>query len=438
MVAKVLGKEPPMSTSDKLFREAQEVIPGGVNSPVRAWKAVGGNPLFIQRGKGSRIFDADGREYIDYVASWGPLILGHAHPQVVSALQEAIRRGTTFGAPTAKEVEMAREIREAFPSVEKVRLVNSGTEATMTAIRLARAYTQRAKVVKFSGCYHGHHDALLVRAGSGGMTLGVPDSQGVPEAYASLTLVAEFNNISSVEAYLSSEGGAIAAVIVEPVPGNMGVVLPDRDFLLALREMTRKWGVVLIFDEVISGFRLARGGAQELYRIEADLTCLGKIIGGGLPVGAVGGKEEIMDLLAPEGPVYQAGTLSGNPLATTAGLETLKLLRSPESYGYLNRLGEMMASGLRQAARESGIEACVNQIGSMFTLFFGVGEVRDYPTARKSNTEMFSRYFQGMLRRGIYLPPSQFEAAFLSLAHTEADVEETLRAAKEVLREIGP
>lgn len=423
-----------MSTSDKLFREAQEIIPGGVNSPVRAWKAVGGNPLFIQRAKGSCVVDADGREYLDYVCSWGPLIVGHAHPQVVSALENAIRRGTSYGAPTSKEIELARTIVEALPSIEKVRLVSSGTEAAMTAIRLARAYTGRAKIIKFSGCYHGHTDALLVRAGSGGMTFGVPDSTGVPEAYASLTLVAEFNDASSVEAYLQAEGNTIAAVIVEPAPGNMGVVPPDPGFLRILREATRRRDVVLIFDEVISGFRLARGGAQEVYGIEADLTCLGKVIGGGLPVGAVGGKREVMELLAPQGPVYQAGTLSGNPLATTAGVETLKLLRSPGAYDHLNRLGEMIASGLRQVLRDTGIRACVNQVGSMFTLFFGVDEVRNYATARQSDTQMFARYFQGMLDRGIYLPPSQFEAAFLSLAHTEADVQETLSAAKEVLQ----
>jgi glutamate-1-semialdehyde 2,1-aminomutase len=423
-----------MSTSDKLFREAQEFLPGGVNSPVRAWKAVGGNPLFIQRAKGSCVVDADGREYLDYVGSWGPLIAGHAHPQVVSALENAVRRGTSYGAPTAKEIELARMIVEAFPSVEKVRLVNSGTEATMTAVRLARAHTGRAKIIKFSGCYHGHTDALLIRAGSGGMTFGVPDSAGVPEAYASLTLIAEFNDTSSVETYLQAEGNNIAAIIVEPVPGNMGVVPPGPGFLPALREETRRRGIVLIFDEVISGFRLARGGAQEVYGVEADLTCLGKVIGGGLPVGAVGGKREIMELLAPQGPVYQAGTLAGNPLATTAGVETLKLLRSPGAYDRLNHLGEMMASGLRQVLHHTGVRACVNQVGSMFTLFFGVDEVTGYATSRPSDTQLFARYFRGMLDRGIYLPPSQFEAAFLSLAHTEADVEKTLSSAKEVLQ----
>ncbi len=425
-----------MSTSDKLFFEAQELIPGGVNSPVRAWKAVGGSPLFIQRAKGSRVIDADGKEYLDYVGSWGPLIAGHAHPQVVSALENVIRRGTSYGAPTAKEIELARAIVEAFSSIEKVRLVSSGTEATMTAVRLARAYTGKAKIIKFSGCYHGHTDALLVRAGSGGMTFGVPDSAGVPEAYTSLTLVAEFNDVPSVEAYLQAEGNNIAAIIVEPVPGNMGLVLPDPRFLQTLQEETRQRGIVLIFDEVISGFRLAQGGAQEVYGIEADLTCLGKVIGGGIPVGAVGGKREIMDLLAPYGPVYQAGTLSGNPLATTAGVETLKLLRSPGAYDHLDRLGEMMASGLRQAIQDVDIRACVNQIGSMFILFFGVDEVRDYAAASQSDTQIFAQYFRGMLDKGIYLPPSQFETSFLSLAHTEVDVEETLRAAKEVLSEI--
>jgi glutamate-1-semialdehyde 2,1-aminomutase len=423
-----------MSTSHKLFSEAEQYIPGGVNSPVRAWRAVGGNPLFIQRGRGCRVIDADGKEYIDYVGSWGPLIVGHAHPQVVKALEEALKRGMSFGAPTAKEIELAKLIVKSVPSIEKVRLASSGTEATMTALRLARAYTNRAKILKFAGCYHGHSDALLVRAGSGALTLSQPDSQGVPEAFASQTLVAEYNSLASVEAYLRAEH--VAAVIVEPVPGNMGVVLPEAGFLAGLRELTRAHGVVLIFDEVMTGFRLARGGAQEIYAIDPDLTCLAKVIGGGLPLAAVGGKRAIMDLLAPLGPVYQAGTLSGNPLAVTAGIETLKILDNPDAYARLDELGALMAEGLRRAIRDTGLVACVNQIGSMFTVFFGVDQVRDYTTATRSDTAMFARYFQGMIERGIYLPPSQFESAFLSLAHGEAEVEETVAAAREVFRSL--
>jgi glutamate-1-semialdehyde 2,1-aminomutase len=421
-----------MSTSYKLFLEAQEYLPGGVNSPVRAWRAVGGNPLFIQRGRGCRVIDADGKEYIDYVCSWGPLIAGHAHAQVVRALEETLKRGTSFGAPTAKEVELAKMIVEAVPSIEKVRLTSSGTEATMTALRLARGYTGRAKIIKFAGCYHGHSDALLVRAGSGALTFSLPDSQGIPEAFASQTLVAEYNNLASVEAYLRADPQAIAAVIVEPIPGNMGLVLPRPGFLEGLRALTRDYGVVLIFDEVISGFRVARGGAQEMYGIDPDLTCLGKVVGGGLPLAAVGGKRAIMDLLAPLGPVYQAGTLSGNPLAVTAGIETLKIIGSPGAYDHLNELGTLMAEGLRKAIQDAGIIACVNQLSSMFTLFFGVEEVYDSVTATRSDTDLFARYFQGMIERGIYLPPSQFETAFLSLAHSEAEVEETVAAAREV------
>jgi glutamate-1-semialdehyde 2,1-aminomutase len=421
-----------MSTSYKLFLEAQKYIPGGVNSPVRAWRAVGGNPLFIQHGRGCRVIDADGREYIDYVGSWGPLIVGHAHPQVVRTLEETLKRGTSFGAPTTREIELAKIIVEAVPSIEKVRLTSSGTEATMTALRLARGYTGRAKIIKFAGCYHGHSDALLVRAGSGALTFSIPDSQGVPEALASQTLVAEYNDLASVEVYLRAEPAAVAAVIVEPVPGNMGLVLPQPGFLDGLRALTRDYGVVLIFDEVISGFRLARGGAQETYGIDPDLTCLGKVIGGGLPLAAVGGKRAIMDLLSPLGPVYQAGTLSGNPLAVAAGIETLKLVGSSGTYARLTELGSLMAEGLRKTIRDSGIVACVNQLGSMFTIFFGVDQVHDYASATRSDTRLFARYFQGMIDRGIYLPPSQFETAFISLVHGEAEVEETIAAARQV------
>ena len=422
-----------MTASQELFLQAQRYIPGGVNSPVRAWRAVGGEPLFIQRGSGCRVVDADGREYIDYVGSWGPLIAGHAPRPVVEALREAVTQGTSFGAPTAREVELARTLVETVPSIEKVRLTSSGTEATMTALRLARGYTGRPKVIKFSGCYHGHSDGLLVRAGSGALTLSLPDSHGVPEAYTSQTLVAEYNDASSVRAYLEADPEAVAAVILEPVPGNMGVVQPEAGFLDALRDMTREFGVVLIFDEVMTGCRLAAGGAQEVFGIDPDLTCLGKVVGGGLPLAAVGGKAAIMDVLAPLGGVYQAGTLSGNPLAVTAGLETLKLAHAPGAYERLNDLGSALAEGFRDIIRETGIRACVNQIGSMFTVFFGVDHVRDYATATQADTETFARYFQGMIDYGIYLPSSQFESAFISLAHTDDDVQATLRAARSVL-----
>jgi glutamate-1-semialdehyde 2,1-aminomutase len=426
-----------MSTSDKLFRQAQEIIPGGVNSPVRAWRAVDGTPRFIQRGRGCRVVDADGKEYIDYIGSWGPLIAGHAHPQVVRALEDAVKRGTSFGAPTAKEIELARMVVDAVPSVDTVRLTSSGTEATMTALRIARGYTERTKIIKFAGCYHGHTDALLVRAGSGALTLSLPDSKGVPEAFASQTLIAEYNNLASVEAQLSANPDTVAAIIIEPVPGNMGVVLPDPNFLAELRRLTVEAGLVLIFDEVMSGFRLARGGAQELYGIDPDLSCFGKVIGGGLPLAAVGGRRDIMDCLAPLGPVYQAGTLSGNPLAVTAGIETLKLMNAPGAYERLNEIGTRLAEGLRRAIRDAGVQACVNQLGSMITVFFGVEQVRDYTSAVSCDTAMFARYFHGMLERGMYIPPSQFEAAFVSLAHGEAEIDETVFAATQVMQQLG-
>ena len=425
-----------MSTSQKLFEEAQKYIPGGVNSPVRAWRAVGGDPLFIQRGKGCRITDADGREYIDYVGSWGPLIVGHAHPQVVGALERVVKQGTSFGAPTVKEIELAKILIQTVPSLEKVRLTSSGTEATMTALRLARGYTGRTKIIKFSGGYHGHNDALLVRAGSGALTFSTPDSEGVPEAFSSQTLVAEYNDLASVVTYLEADPEGVAAVIVEPVPGNMGLILPERGFLEGLRRLTHDYGVVLIFDEVMTGCRLARGGVQEIYNIDPDLTCLGKVVGGGLPLAAVGGKAAIMDMLAPLGAVYQAGTLSGNPLAVTAGIETLKLVQGPGAYERLNALGDMLAEGLRKAIRETETKACVNQMGSMFTIFMGVENVRDYETATQSDTEAFARYFHGMIAHGIYLPPSQFEAAFLSVAHGEAEIQETIQAAGSVLKSL--
>jgi glutamate-1-semialdehyde 2,1-aminomutase len=419
--------------SEKLFAEACKHIPGGVNSPVRAWKAVSGTPRFVQRGAGSSVTDADGNTYIDYVGSWGAMILGHAPGQVLTAINEALRCGTSFGAPTPREVELARRISDALPSVEQVRLVSSGTEATMTAIRIARAATGRPKIIKFDGCYHGHADALLVRAGSGAMTLGVPDSPGVPEATASQTLVARFNDPAEIEARLRADGAAIAAVIVEPVVGNMGLVPPEPGFLEALREITAAHGTLLIFDEVMTGFRLAWGGVQNQLAIKPDLTCLGKVIGGGLPLAAVGGRRELMQHLAPVGPVYQAGTLSGNPLAVTAGLTTLEVLDKVGTYEKLEALGGQLEDGLRAALSARGTRACVQRRGSMWTLFFGLEVVRNADDARRSDTAAFGRFFHAMLERGVYLPPSQFEAAFISLAHTEADIAATVRAAEEAL-----
>jgi len=423
----------PSTISERLFERAARLIPGGVNSPVRAWQAVGGHPLFVQRAKGCNIWDADGRKYIDYVGSWGPMILGHAHPKVLQALQDSMQNGTSFGAPTAQEVELAQKLTEALPSMEMVRLVSSGTEATMAAIRLARAFTGRTKIIKFSGCYHGHADPLLVRAGSGAATFGVPDSAGVPEAVASHTLVAELNDLGSVEAYLKGDGQHVAAVIVEPVVGNMGVIPPEPGFLEGLRRLTREHGVLLILDEVMTGFRLAYGGVQNRWGIDPDLTCLAKIIGGGLPLAAFGGKRAVMELLAPLGPVYQAGTLSGNPLAVAAGLQTLELLATPGTYERLEALGAQLEAGLREALRSVDKPVCLNRVGSMWTVFFGTAAVRDANSARACDTELFSRWFRGMLEQGIYLPPSQFEAAFISLAHSEAEIDETVTAARRVL-----
>ncbi|HVN86929.1 MAG TPA: glutamate-1-semialdehyde 2,1-aminomutase [Candidatus Binatia bacterium] len=419
--------------SRKLFEEARKLIPGGVNSPVRAWKAVGGNPRFIQRARGSRVFDADGNAYVDYVGSWGPMILGHAHAKVLAAIHDAMRDGTSFGAPTAREIELARAIAQAIPSIEMVRLVSSGTEAGMTAIRLARAFTGRTKVLKFNGCYHGHSDGLLVRAGSGALTFGVPDSPGVPQAIASHTLIAEFNDRESVGAYFAAEGKQIAAVIVEPIVGNMGVVAPRAGFLEFLRETTSAHGALLIFDEVITGFRVAYGGVQPLMGIAADLTCLGKIVGGGLPLAAFGGRRAIMEQLAPVGPVYQAGTLSGNPLAVAAGLETLAQLRHGDPYTRLDTLGAQLETGLRAALSKHRVHGVVNRVGSMWTLFFGVDAMRSGTDIPLVDTATFAEFFHGMLDRGIYLPPSTFEAAFISLAHSEEDIDETVRAADETL-----
>lgn len=420
-------------TSEKLFAEAVACIPGGVNSPVRAWKAVGGHPRFIQRAAGSTVTDADGNTYIDYVGSWGPMIVGHAHHQVLRAIHEAMKQGTSFGAPTAREIELARRIAAALPSVEQVRLVSSGTEAAMTAIRLARAVTGRPRIVKFDGCYHGHADPLLVRAGSGAMTLGIPDSNGVPEAIASLTLVARFNDLAEIEARFAAEGDAIAAVIVEPVVGNMGLVPPAPGFLDGLRRVTERHGALLIVDEVMTGFRLAWGGVQVPMGIEADLTCLGKVIGGGLPLAAVAGRRDVMQQLAPVGGVYQAGTLSGNPLAVSAGLATLDLLERPGVYERLDALGARLEAGLAAALRRHGRRGCVQRAGSMWTLFLGVDRVADAEQARAADTAAFGRFFSAMLDHGVYLPPSQFEAAFISLAHGEADIDATIAAAERAL-----
>ena len=417
-----------------LFNKAKKYLVGGVNSPVRAFKAVGGKPVFIARGKGSKIFDVQGKQYVDLVSSWGPLILGHAHPAIVAAAKKALDNGTSFGACTELEIELAELIISAFPSIELVRLVNSGSEATMSAIRLARGYTGRDMIIKFAGCYHGHVDSLLVKAGSGVATLGVPGSLGVPKGLAKETIVLPFNDLAAVEKTLKKQGKKIAALIVEPIPGNMGVVLPQKGFLQGLRKLTRQYGVVLIFDEVISGFRVAYGGAQELLNIKADLTCLGKIIGGGLPVGAFGGKKEIMRCLAPEGNVYQAGTLAGNPLAMATGIATLKILRKNGVYQILEHSGKQLADGLRGAASQSGGGVKINRQGSMFTLFFTDQSVVDFKSAQSSDTNRFKKYFHKMLRQGVYLPPSQFEANFLSLAHSQKDLNKIIAAAERALR----
>jgi len=422
-----------MSRSHDLMKAAERVIPGGVNSPVRAFRGVGGQPVFVARGEGSRITDVDGRTYIDFVGSWGPLILGHAPAVVVEALTEAVRRGTSYGAPTELEVRMAEAIVAAYPSMEMVRLVSSGTEAAMSAIRLARGATGRDLLVKFDGGYHGHADSLLVKAGSGGATFSIPDSRGVPAALAALTATLEFNDVAGVRDLFQRRGHEIAAVIVEPVAGNMGVVGPAPGFLEALRDATTAHGALLIFDEVITGFRVAYGGAQERYGARPDLTCLGKIIGGGLPVGAYGGRREIMANVAPLGGVYQAGTLSGNPLAVAAGLATLAALRTPGVYERLEHLGASAERGIKDAARHAGIPLAVNRVGSMLTGFFCDGPVTDYASARRADTKRYAAFFHGMLERGVYLAPSQFEAAFVSLAHSDADLEHAARAAAEAL-----
>ena len=420
-----------------LYGKALKMIPGGVNSPVRAFKAIGIPPSFIERAKGSKIWDVDGNEYIDYVGSWGPMILGHAHPKVMEALRRVIPKGTSFGAPTRLEVELAIKVMKAFPSIELVRMVSSGTEAVLSAIRLARGYTRRDKILKFEGCYHGHGDSLLVKAGSGATTFSVPDSLGVPEDLVKHTLTAPYNNLESVKALVGQYSDQIACIIVEPIAGNMGVVLPENGFLEGLRRICDEKGIILLFDEVISGFRVAYGGAQELYKIKADLTCLGKIIGGGLPVGAYGGKEEIMEKVAPLGGVYQAGTLSGNPLAMTAGIETLELLRSKKTYEDLEEKTSYLTENIIKVAEERRIPLCVNHITGMFTLFFTEGPVRDYASARKSDTRRFAQFFIEMMEQGIYLPPSQFEACFVSLAHTQKDLDKTIEACDAAFKNIS-
>ena len=422
-----------MRDSKALFEAASRLIPGGVNSPVRAFRGVGGDPFFVAHGKGARIWDVDGRSYLDFLGSWGPLILGHAAPPVVAAIAETAARGTSYGAPTGLEVEMAEAITTAFPSIELVRLVSSGTEAAMSAIRVARGATGRPLLVKFDGCYHGHADSLLVKAGSGGATLSIPDSAGVPAPLAQLTLTAPFNDLDAVRTLFRERGREIAAVIVEPIAGNMGVVPPQPGFLEGLRELTLAYGAVLIFDEVITGFRVAYGGAQELYGVRADLTCLGKVIGGGLPVGAYGGSRHLMNHVAPLGSVYQAGTLSGNPLAVAAGLATLSELRAGDVYRRLDTLGGELERGLRAAADQARVPLTVNRVGSMLTGFFCEGPVTDYASAKRADTKRYARYFHGMLERGVFLAPSQFEAAFVSLAHSDEDIALAARVAAQAL-----
>ena len=425
-----------ISKSKELFKEAQNYLVGGVNSPVRAFKSVGSDPIFIQRGKGSRIWDVDGNEYIDYVLSWGPLILGHAHDQVINAIKQVANYGTSFGAPTELEIEMAKAVIDAVKSIEMVRFVNSGTEATMSAIRLARGYTKRKKIVKFDGCYHGHGDSLLVSAGSGVATLGIPGTPGIPEELANLTIVLPYNDIEAVEEAFRKYGDDIACVIIEPVAGNMGVVAPSKEYHQKLREITRKYGSLLIFDEVMTGFRLAYGGAQELYDIEPDLTTFGKVIGGGLPVGAYGGKREIMEYVAPVGPVYQAGTLSGNPLAMAAGLRQLQLLKELNPYKELDEKGRFLEEGFKQIAQEFSVPVQVNRVGSMITVFFTQMPVKDFTTAKTSDTQRFAKFFRCMLEKGVYLPASQFEAFFLSTAHSQKDLEETLEKARDCFKNL--
>jgi len=435
----LLGAEnmPNFSTSENLYAKARGLMPGGVNSPVRAWQAVGGAPVLIARGAGSRVYDLDGNSFLDYVASWGPLILGHAHPRVVAAVQEAAARGTSFGAPTPGEVDLAELLCQALPSLEMVRLVTSGTEACMSALRLARAATGRPLILKFDGCYHGHADSFLVAAGSGVLTQAIPGSPGVPQEIAGLTLSVPYNDLEAVGRAFRDQGDRIAALIVEPVAGNMGVVPPRPDFLPGLRQLCDQHGSLLIFDEVITGFRVAWGGAQTRYDVRPDLSCLGKIIGGGLPIGAYGGRRDLMSRMAPEGPVYQAGTLSGNPVAVAAGLAALRELQGGPVYDELEQNSARLTRELREAAAEEDVPLTINRVGSMLTLFFTVGPVAGLAQAKQSELRTFARFFQGMLQQGVYLPPSQFEAWFVSAAHTDADLKLTVAAARQVFRSLG-
>ncbi|PIP20201.1 MAG: glutamate-1-semialdehyde-2,1-aminomutase [Candidatus Omnitrophica bacterium CG23_combo_of_CG06-09_8_20_14_all_40_11] len=425
-----------LSIAKNLFEEAKKYIPGGVNSPVRSFKAVGGYPIFVKHANGSKIYGECGREFIDYCMSWGALILGHTHPKIVGALREAIRRGTSFGTVTKLETELAKLIVEAIPSIEKIRLTNSGTEAVMSAIRLARAYTKKDKIIKFAGAYHGHADYLLVKAGSGQATLGIPESFGVPKDFTKHTIVLPFNNLKKVKETAKKFQKDLAAIIVEPVQANCGVVLPDVDFLQGLRRVADRYGIILIFDEVITGFRLSYSGAQGCFGVKADLTCLGKIIGGGLPAGAFGGRREIMQYLAPEGSVYQAGTLSGNPIVVTAGISTLKLLKENNPYNDLQKKAEELSQYLELKAREYQIKIKVNHIGSMFSIFFTDKDVTDYKTALRQDLKLFKRFYHSLLKEGVYLSPSGFEANFLSTAHTQTDIKNTLMAAGKVIENL--
>lgn len=422
--------------SDQLFDKAKHYIPGGVNSPVRAFRSVGGQPLFIAKGSGSKIWDVDGNEYIDYVCSWGPLILGHAYPDVVEAVERACRNGTSFGAPTELEVKLAELITQFIPSVELVRMVSSGTEAVMSAVRVARGYTGKEKIIKFEGCYHGHADSFLIAAGSGAATLGIPDSLGVTSGTASDTIVLPFNDLDMFAETVKTYADTIAAVVIEPVAANMGVVLPKAGFLEGIRKITSEYGILLVFDEVITGFRVALGGAQQFYNIVPDLTCLGKVIGGGLPVGAYGGKREIMEKVAPVGPVYQAGTLSGNPIAMAAGYTTLKVLSGRDFFQDLESRSASLEKGFRENTAQLGLEMQLNRIGSLFCAYFTNQEVSDYRSAKRSNIDKFVKYFWAMLERGIYIAPSQFEAGFVSAVHSDKDIEETIEANYEALKEV--
>ncbi len=422
--------------NEKLFKEALQYLPGGVNSPVRAFKAVGGKPIILTKGRKSRVWDADGNEYIDLLASWGALILGHAPKKVVKAVQDEAERGLSFGLTNPHEITLARLVVEMVPSVEKVRFVNSGTEATMSAVRLARGVTGRKLVVKFEGCYHGHYDSLLVSAGSGVATFGIPGTPGIPEEIAKLTIVLPYNNVDAVREAFEKYGKDIACVIVEPVAGNMGVVIPEKEFLKELRRLTKENGSLLIFDEVITGFRLSKGGAQERFGIEPDITCLGKILGGGLPVGAYGGRREIMDRVAPEGDIYQAGTLAGNPLAMVAGTETLKELRDKEPYPELEAKTKKLAVGVSKILEEKGIPHTINRIASMMTVFFTDKEVKDFETAKSSDTELFAKFFRALLEEGVLIPPSQFEAWFLTAAHEDEDIDEALDRIRQAIKKL--